>query len=119
MVSYCTLFTSAMNGENLAVRSEKMPWYKGPTLLESLDGFRKAPPKSDRPLRMPVQAIYKFTSQGDDRRIEKAGDKPFLVWYAPMLPHDPHNPPADLLEKYLKLAPSDQLAAGPVVPFVV
>lgn len=26
--------------------------------------------------------------------------KPFFVWYAPMLPHSPHNPPARLLEKY-------------------
>jgi bifunctional enzyme CysN/CysC len=60
---------SAVNGENLATRSSKMPWYKGPTLLETLDGFEKAPPKTDRPFRMPVQAVYKFVSQGDDRRI--------------------------------------------------
>lgn len=26
--------------------------------------------------------------------------KPFFLWYAPMLPHTPHNPPARLLEKY-------------------
>lgn len=26
--------------------------------------------------------------------------KPFLLWYAPFLPHTPHNPPARLLEKY-------------------
>ena len=43
--------------------------------------------------------------------IEAAGDKPFLVWYAPMLPHAPHNPPANLLEKYKKLAPSEPVAA--------
>jgi bifunctional enzyme CysN/CysC len=60
---------SAVNGENLASRSAQMPWYKGPTVLESLDTFEKAPPKSDRPFRLPVQAIYKFVSQGDDRRI--------------------------------------------------
>ncbi len=60
---------SAVNGENLATRSDKMAWYKGPTLLESLDGFAKAPPKSNRPFRLPVQAVYKFVSQGDDRRI--------------------------------------------------
>lgn len=75
---------SATNGENLAQKSARMPWYKGPTLLESLDTFQKAPPKSGRPLRMPVQAVYKFAAQGDDRRIiagridsgqVKAGDK--------------------------------------------
>lgn len=60
---------SAIHGENLASRSTKMSWYKGPTLLDALDQFQKASPKNDRPLRMPVQAVYKFTSQGDDRRI--------------------------------------------------
>ncbi|MBT8045093.1 MAG: sulfatase, partial [Verrucomicrobiae bacterium] len=28
--------------------------------------------------------------------------KPFLVWYAPFLPHKPHNPPARLLKKYTR-----------------
>jgi bifunctional enzyme CysN/CysC len=60
---------SAVNGENLATRSNQMAWYKGPTLLESLDKFEKAPAKTNRALRMPVQAVYKFTRQGDDRRI--------------------------------------------------
>ncbi len=27
-------------------------------------------------------------------------DKPFFVWYAPLLPHDPHTPPQRLLDKY-------------------
>ncbi len=30
------------------------------------------------------------------------GKKPFFVWYAPFLPHTPHNPPERLLEKYRK-----------------
>jgi bifunctional enzyme CysN/CysC len=79
---------SAINGENLAQRSKEMPWYKGATLLEALDQFEKAPPKSDCALRMPVQAVYKFTLHGDDRRIiagriesgkAKVGDK--VVFY--------------------------------------
>ncbi len=60
---------SAVHGENLAQKSATTPWYKGPTLLASLDAFAKAPPKDARPLRLPVQAVYKFVSQGDDRRI--------------------------------------------------
>ncbi len=32
--------------------------------------------------------------------LESRGDKPFFIWYAPMLPHQPHNPPERLLEKY-------------------
>jgi bifunctional enzyme CysN/CysC len=60
---------AAINGENLAERSKPMAWYQGPTLLETLDNFPQAPSKDRAPLRMPVQAVYKFTSQGDDRRI--------------------------------------------------
>ena len=32
--------------------------------------------------------------------IESAGETPFFIWYAPFLPHTPHNPPDRLLEKY-------------------
>ncbi len=32
--------------------------------------------------------------------LDQRGDKPFFVWYAPMLPHTPHNPPERLLAKY-------------------
>lgn len=32
--------------------------------------------------------------------IDQSGDKPFFIWYAPMLPHQPHNPPERLLAKY-------------------
>jgi len=32
--------------------------------------------------------------------IDQAGDRPFFVWYAPFLPHRPHNPPERLLAKY-------------------
>jgi len=27
-------------------------------------------------------------------------DRPFFIWYAPFLPHEPHNPPQRLLDKY-------------------
>lgn len=32
--------------------------------------------------------------------IDRSGDRPFFVWYAPFLPHSPHNPPQALLQKY-------------------
>ena len=34
------------------------------------------------------------------RFVEEAGDRPFFIWYAPFLPHTPHNPPKVLLQKY-------------------
>ena len=60
---------AALHGANLTNRIPEMDWYKGPTLLECLDGFTKAPAKDNQPLRMPLQAVYKFTGDGDDRRI--------------------------------------------------
>lgn len=36
--------------------------------------------------------------------------KPFFLWYAPFLPHRPHNPPQRLLDKYLKKTDSQPLA---------
>lgn len=38
-------------------------------------------------------------------------DKPFYIWYAPFLPHAPHNPPDSLLQKYLPVAPTKAVAA--------
>jgi bifunctional enzyme CysN/CysC len=60
---------SARSGDNIATRSEQLPWYDGPTVLNALDQFRSEPPPVDRPFRMAVQDVYKFTKQGDDRRI--------------------------------------------------
>jgi len=35
-----------------------------------------------------------------DQFLDEAGSRPFFLWYAPMLPHEPHNPPPRLLQKY-------------------
>lgn len=42
------------------------------------------------------------------RAVEQ--QRPFLLWYAPMLPHSPHNPPERLLAKYRPLAPTVEIA---------
>jgi len=44
--------------------------------------------------------------------IESAGNrgKPFFLWYAPMLPHQPHNPPERFLNKHRDNAPSLEIA---------
>ena len=56
---------SAKLGDNIASRSSAMPWYSGPTVLDMLSAFQKEPPRSEQPLRFPVQDVYKF----DARRI--------------------------------------------------
>lgn len=39
-----------------------------------------------------------------------AAEKPFFLWFAPYLPHKPHNPPQYLMDKYLDCAPSPSVA---------
>lgn len=65
----CFIPIAALNGENLTDPAKSMPWYRGGTVLEVLDQFETAPDISTKPFRMPVQGIYKFTEDGDDRRI--------------------------------------------------
>ena len=57
------------DGHNIAERSTAMPWYQGYTVLQMLDAFRTEARPTEAPFRMPVQDVYKFTKQGDDRRI--------------------------------------------------
>jgi elongation factor 1-alpha len=56
--------TSGWTGDNLVKQSEKMPWYKGPTLIDALDTFELAPKPLDKPLRVPVQDVYTITGVG-------------------------------------------------------
>jgi bifunctional enzyme CysN/CysC len=60
---------SGRGGDNIADRSAQLGWYSGPTVLEALDAFQNEPAPVDQPFRMAVQDVYKFTKQGDDRRI--------------------------------------------------
>lgn len=60
---------SGMEGDNIALPSARMPWYKGCTVLEQMDAFAPTPTAEESPLRLPVQGVYKFTGQGDTRRI--------------------------------------------------
>ncbi len=56
---------SARDGDGVAERTDRIDWYKGPTVVEALDRLEPARPLEALALRLPVQAIYKF----DDRRI--------------------------------------------------
>jgi len=60
---------SGREGDNIAIRSDQMGWYSGPTVVEQIDAFRTEPPPEAKPFRMPVQDVYKFTRGGDSRRI--------------------------------------------------
>jgi elongation factor 1-alpha len=73
-------------GDNMIDRSANMKWYKGPTLLEALDAI--VPPKrpSDKPLRLPLQDVYKIGGIGTVPvgRVETGVLKPGMtVTFAP------------------------------------
>lgn len=79
---------AAREGDNIVSKSSKLPWFKGHSILSVLDNFKEATTVEKLPLRMPVQGIYKFTEEGDDRRIVagrieagtlKVGDK--VIFY--------------------------------------
>jgi len=55
---------SGWAGDNMIEKSTNTTWYKGPTLLEALDQI--IPPKrpSDKPLRLPLQDVYKIGGIG-------------------------------------------------------
>jgi elongation factor 1-alpha len=56
--------TSGWTGDNLFNKSEKMPWYKGPTIYEALDEFVIPQKPVDKPLRIPVQEVYSIRGVG-------------------------------------------------------
>ncbi|TET27422.1 MAG: translation elongation factor EF-1 subunit alpha [Candidatus Bathyarchaeum sp.] len=56
--------TSGWTGDNLAKKSENMPWYKGPTLFEALDEMEVPAKPIKKPLRIPIQDIYTITGIG-------------------------------------------------------
>lgn len=77
---------SGWHGDNMIERSANLPWYKGPTLIEALDAV--VPPKRpvDKPLRLPLQDVYKIGGIGTVPvgRVETGVIKPGMnVTFAP------------------------------------
>jgi len=60
---------AARDGDLVVERSDRLSWYDGPTILEAFDGFTKHAPDEAKPLRLPVQDVYKWNLRGDDHRI--------------------------------------------------
>ena len=56
---------AARSGDNIAIPSENMPWWTGPTVIDALDDFKVATAPVGQPLRFPIQDVYRF----DERRI--------------------------------------------------
>lgn len=54
---------SAREGDNVASRSARTPWYRGPTLTEALSVVPPLASRANRPVRLPVQDVYRFDSK--------------------------------------------------------
>ena len=59
---------SAKQGENISIRSSKLDWFNGPTLLEAIDHLRSPRASSEIPLRFSVQDVYRFEDKKDHCR---------------------------------------------------
>jgi len=55
---------SALAGDNVFNKSDNTPWYNGPTLFEAIDAVEMPPKPTDRPLRLPIQDVYKISGIG-------------------------------------------------------
>ncbi len=69
---------SAYTGDNVVKKSDKMPWYKGGTLVETLDKLKVPPKAVDKPLRIPVEDVLSITGHGTVvvGRVETGSLKP-------------------------------------------
>ena len=76
---------SSLKGENIIKRTDNMPWYKGPTLIELLDMFKEPEKPTQLPLRLPIQDVYNITGIGVvpvgrvETGIMKLNDKVIIV----------------------------------------
>ncbi|MFX0186528.1 MAG: translation elongation factor EF-1 subunit alpha [Candidatus Hodarchaeota archaeon] len=76
---------SGLDMENLSKSSDKMPWYKGPTLIDAIDLFEIPPKPTDKPLRLPIQDSYSIKGTGVvpvgrvETGILKKGDKIIIM----------------------------------------
>jgi len=55
---------SGWKGDNLIEKSENLGWYKGPTLIEALDMIVPPIRPIEKPLRLPIQSVYKIKGFG-------------------------------------------------------
>jgi elongation factor 1-alpha len=58
------LAVSGLQGDNIIKKSDKMAWYKGPSILEQMDMFPAPELPTNLPMRMPIQDVYEITGIG-------------------------------------------------------
>lgn len=83
---------SARHGDMIANRNETMNWYKGKTLTEVLDSFEVASPAIAKPLRFPVQDVYRH----NERRIIVGRVETGILRKGDRILFSPHNEEATI-----------------------
>ena len=72
---------SALTGDNVKQKSDKMPWYSGPTIVEAINNLNPPESLTNFPLRVPIQDVYSITGIGTvpvgrvETGVLKVGDK--------------------------------------------
>ena len=77
---------SGFNGYNIKDKSEKLSWFKGPTLIGAFDALKPPERFAEKPLRVPIQDVYKITGIGTvpAGRVETGILKPeMMLEFAP------------------------------------
>ncbi|MBN1385615.1 translation elongation factor EF-1 subunit alpha [Candidatus Woesearchaeota archaeon] len=76
---------ASLVGDNVVKKSDKMPWYTGKTLLETMDTLKEPEKPTQLPLRLPIQDVYNITGIGVvpvgrvETGVMKVGDKVIVV----------------------------------------
>ena len=79
------LAVSGLQGDNIFKKTDKMPWYKGPSVVEQIDLFPAPELPTNLPMRMPVQDVYEITGIGTvpvgkvETGIMKVGQKVIVL----------------------------------------
>lgn len=55
---------SGWTGQNMIIKSEKMPWYEGPSLIQAIDVLETPRRPIEKPLRIPINDVYKIEGHG-------------------------------------------------------
>jgi len=98
---------SALTATNVLEKSEKLPWYKGPTFLEALDTLPALERNKESPLRLPILSKYKDMGTMVEGKCEqgtiKPGDKLFVM---------PNRVPVEVIQVWLDQDEVSHLVGG-------
>jgi elongation factor 1-alpha len=76
---------AAYPGDNVFKKTDKMPWYKGPILIEAINNLNPPEKPTELPLRLPIQDVYNITGIGVvpvgrvETGVMKIGDQVIVV----------------------------------------